>query len=75
MQLQHYMEQPKIVFLCEEMRMRSLNERRHAKADVAPRVQGEMSEDTKMGILLVLIGLVAFSAYAVFYLIGFVSKL
>jgi hypothetical protein len=57
------------------MIMRSFNERRHVRTNIAPRVHGEMSEDTKMGILLVLIGLVAFSAYAVFFLIGFVSDL
>jgi hypothetical protein len=34
-----------------------------------------MSEDTKMGLLLSLIGLVAFGAYAVFFLIGFVNDL
>ncbi len=55
--------------------MRTFNERRHARADIAPRAHGEMSEETKMGIILVLIGLVAFGAYAVFFLIGFVSDL
>ena len=55
--------------------MRTFNERSHARADFATRVHGEMSEETKMGIILVLIGLVAFGAYAVFFLIGFVSDL
>ncbi len=55
--------------------MRSFNEHRRPRADVAPRVHGEMSEETKMGILLVLVGLVAFGAYAVFFLIGFLSDL
>jgi hypothetical protein len=55
--------------------MRTFNEHRRPRANISSRAHGEMSEETKMGILLVLIGLVAFGAYAVFFLIGFVSDL
>ncbi len=55
--------------------MRTFNEHHHTRADVAPRAHGEMSADTKMGILLILVGLVAFGAYAVFFLIGFIADL
>jgi hypothetical protein len=52
--------------------MRTYNERRHAHAGVA---HAEMNGVARIGLLLSLIGLVAFGAYTAFFLVGFIGDL
>jgi|GEM_PF-2036239 len=53
--------------------MSGYNERH--RAYIAPREHGEMSGEAKMGLLLALIGLIAFGAYTAFFLAGLISDL
>ena len=55
--------------------MRNLNEQHKFAREDTPRAHGEMSDDNKMGLLLLLIALLAFGGYVVFFLVGFVTDM
>lgn len=56
----------------QEKTMRIYNDRHHSHAD---RAHAEMSGEARMGLLLALIGLIAFGAYTAFFLAGLISDL